>query len=121
MSKDNEKAAPAVVDVRHAVVEEPLLTPEEHARNEKQFIGEAPRFAQLPGQSATIVQYTWQHNAAAARHGWEAHAHHEGAPMRMTAKAYRNALRAAANPDARGDYAPCDAALSPHCPHQRKG
>ncbi len=119
MPKEHEKAA--MVDAEVRPEPEPMLTPEEHAKAEKQFVGVATRYARIGDQSPTIAQYTWQHNAAAALHGWDAHAHHAGEPIRMTAKAYRNALRAASSPDERGEYLPHDAALSPHCPHQRKG
>lgn len=118
MPKESEKAATVEADVRQ---DEPLLSPDEHAKNEKQFVGVFTRYARIGDQSPTVTQYTWQHNAAAALHGWDAHAHHAGEPIRMTAKAYRNALRAAAAPDALGEYLPHEAALSPHCPHQRKG
>lgn len=57
----------------------------------------------------------WQHNAAAALHGWDKHAHHEGAPMQLTGDDYFYALVAASEPTGKaGDYVPHPAALSPH-------
>lgn len=35
------------------------------------------------------------HAAAAVLHGWTLHAHHEGAPLRLTVEQYRNAVKAA--------------------------
>lgn len=118
MPKETLKQADA--DVRPVVDPDALATPEEHAKAEKQFAGRVVRFARIGNQSPTFDMYSWQHNAAAALHGWGDHAHHAGKPMQLTAKAYRNALRAAANPDVKGNYVPEPAALSPHCPHTRK-
>jgi hypothetical protein len=104
-----------------ADVSEPTATPEEHAHTEKQFVRKVQRYARINNEPASFELFTWQHNAASALHGWREHEHHAGKPIQLTGKAYRNALRAAAEPDATGNYAPCQAALSPHCPHQRKG
>jgi hypothetical protein len=121
-----EPAAPSVAEADERAVavakpdEEKLGTPEEHAVAEKQFVGTFDRYARIGDEAATVTRYTWQHNCAAALHGWADHEHHAGAPIRITAKAYRNALRAAAGPDATGDYVAHQAALSPHCPHTKK-
>lgn len=34
----------------------------------------------------------WKHAAAAALHGWSQHAHHEGAPMQLSAADYAAAI-----------------------------
>lgn len=50
------------------------------------------------------------HEAAAILHGWALHAHHEGAPIQITAEAYAAAIEAV---DAR-PLKPHPGALSPH-------
>lgn len=55
----------------------------------------------------------WQHDAAAALHGWTTHAHHAGAPMQLSGADYYEALVAASEPKS-GRYVPHPAALSPH-------
>jgi hypothetical protein len=61
-----------------------------------------------------IGDFLWQHEVAAVLHGWAAHAHHAGEPMRLTRADYESALKAAA-PD-KGNPTPHPAALSPHAP-----
>lgn len=56
----------------------------------------------------------WQHKAAAALHGWSEHAHHEGAPIKLTADEYYGALVAATKPAPDGNYLAHLPALSPH-------
>ena len=56
----------------------------------------------------------WQHSAAAALHGWDAHVHHVGAPMQLSGEDYFAALVSASEPDAKGNYRPHPGALSPH-------
>lgn len=123
MPKDTAAPAVTLAEVRFETVigeTDVTGTPEEHAKTEKQFIGRVDRYARVNNEPASFDLFTWQHNAAAALHGWADHAHHAAAPIQITAKAYRNALRAAAEPDAVGNYLPHPAALSPHCPHTRK-
>lgn len=45
----------------------------------------------------TDARDAWKHACAAAAHGWQEHAHHEGAPMQLTAADYKAALEAAGN------------------------
>lgn len=52
----------------------------------------------INGQSVSTDEYSWQHNAAAALHGWAEHEHHEAKPMHLSAEDYRAALLAASNP-----------------------
>lgn len=120
MAKEN---APEPVAAKADVsAPEPTATPEEHAHTEKQFVRNVQRYARVNNEPASFALFTWQHNAASALHGWREHEHHAGAPIQLTGKAYRNALRAAAEPNATGNYVPHPAALSPHCPHcLRKG
>jgi hypothetical protein len=56
----------------------------------------------------------WKHAAAAALHGWAEHAHHEGAPMELSAEDYAAALKAIEAPNAKGEYVPHAPALSKH-------
>lgn len=58
----------------------------------------------------------WQHAAAAALHGWDAHAHHAGEPLQLSAEDYYRALVAASAPDGAGNYRPHAGALSRHAP-----
>ena len=66
----------------------------------------------VPGQEDF---FSARHAAAAALHGWNDHAHHEGRELEMTEADYRTALDAGhpkkGNPKA---HRP---ALSKHCPH----
>jgi hypothetical protein len=39
----------------------------------------------------------WKHACAAAAHGWQEHAYHEGKPLQLTAADYDAALAAAAD------------------------
>lgn len=53
----------------------------------------------------------WQHNAAAALHGWGQHAHDEQAPIQLTESDYTKALKATeSNP-----LKPHKGAISKHC------
>lgn len=63
----------------------------------------------------------WRHAAAAALHGWGAHAHHEGAAMSLSRDDYEAALAAADKPaDARGNYRPHAGATSRHLPKSER-
>ena len=115
MSKETS-GKPAEAEVR----EEPTATPEEHAKTEKQFVRKVERYARVNNEPASFDLFTWQHNCASALHGWREHEHHTGQPIQLTGKAYRNALRAVAEPDAAGNYTPHSAAESKYSPH-RKG
>lgn len=67
------------------------------------------------GKKARPHVSLWQHNAAAALHGWAKHQHHAGAPMQLTGEDYFAALVAASEPTGKaGDYVPHPAALSPY-------
>lgn len=68
-----------------------------------------------PSPSGRDNRHLWRHSAAAALHGWPQHAHHTGAPMRLSRTDYDAAINAALQPDlTSADYVPHAAALSPH-------
>lgn len=77
-----------------AAVEDKLLTPEEHARNAGNLAGggQAPTFGE------ERQRYTWQHEAAAQLHGWEAHKLATVEPLKITRAAYDAALKAIEGP-----------------------
>lgn len=52
----------------------------------------------LNGQSVSTNEYSWQHNAAAALHGWAEHEHHEAKPLGLSLDDYKAALLAASKP-----------------------
>lgn len=86
-----------------------LSTVDELARKHSQYIPAKEGCPWLQDR------YTWQHAAAAARHGWEAHRYHAGEPMRLTDEDYLAALLAV-SPET-GPVAVHLGALSEHCPH----
>jgi hypothetical protein len=67
------------------------------------------------GQPGYEPHYSARHAAACALHGWNAHAHHAGAAMRLSEFDYRAALDAAS--PKQGNGAAHKPAFSPHCPH----
>lgn len=50
------------------------------------------------GQTVDMGLFSWQHNAAAALHGWAEHEHHEGKPVDLSLDDYKKALLAASSP-----------------------
>jgi hypothetical protein len=58
----------------------------------------------------------WKHAAAAALHGWGAHQHHAGGPMRLSGTDYAAALDAAC----KAPLTPHQAALSEYSPRAPK-
>jgi hypothetical protein len=63
--------------------------------------------------------YTADHAAAAALHGWDAHRHHFGEHLYLTARDYEAAIVAATTtPEGEREPVPHRAALSPRCPHR---
>jgi hypothetical protein len=100
MGKQDSKAAEAVVtsaEGRPASAE--LPTVDEHF---------ARAFPASPKGRAHADR--WKHAAAAALHGWAAHQHHAGGPMRLSVTDYAAALEAACQ----HPLTPHQAALSPH-------
>jgi hypothetical protein len=78
-----------------AAVEDKLLTPEEHAQNAGNLVttaGKAPSFGE------ERQRYSWQHEAAAQLHGWEAHKLATVEPLKITRAAYDAALKAIEGP-----------------------
>ena len=61
-----------------------------------------------------VGDFLWEHEAAAVLHGWTKHAHHAGEPMQLSRQDYESALKAAGVTNAKGEYMPHPAALSPH-------
>jgi hypothetical protein len=61
-----------------------------------------------------VGDFLWQHEAAAIEHGWAAHAHHAGEPIKLTRADYEAALKAVQPKE--GNPVPHPAALSPHKP-----
>jgi hypothetical protein len=62
----------------------------------------------------------WKHSAAVALHGWNEHVYHAGVAIVLSQASYEAALLAACTiPDGAHDYAPHQAALSPHSPLAR--
>lgn len=59
----------------------------------------------------------WQHNAAAALHGWKQHQHDTPEPLLLTEKNYLAALAAVEKPH----LMPHPGALSPYCKHEFRG
>ncbi len=106
-----DKAAAAAAETAPSVPAAVTQAPEEWAAQAFPPVG-AKRDRNHPS--------LWQHAAAAALHGWAEHAHHAGAPMRLSAEDYFAALVAASEPDTQGNYRPHPGALSRHAP-ARKG
>jgi hypothetical protein len=50
------------------------------------------------GQAVDMSVFSWQHNAAAALHGWAEHEHHEAKPVNISLDDYKKALLAASAP-----------------------
>lgn len=85
-----------------------LSSPHEHAvaiGSFKQRVARAGAVvASVGGRTPDLGEYSWQHQAAAALHGWggpgltEGHEHHEGKPIELTADDYKRALLAASAP-----------------------
>jgi hypothetical protein len=50
------------------------------------------------GQAVDMGVFSWQHNAAAALHGWAENEHHEGKPVELSLDDYKKALLAASAP-----------------------
>lgn len=50
------------------------------------------------GQSVDMSANSWQHNAAAALHGWAEHEHNEAKPIELSLDDYKKALLAASVP-----------------------
>ena len=125
---------------------EELRTPHEHAvaigafRNRKLAPGAV--VATLGGGAPDLGEYSMQHVAAEALHGWKDHAHHEGKPIKLNLEDYKSALKAAWKPVTRAvlkdgklgepidslkaaedgiptvtDYEPHAPAFSKHAPH----
>lgn len=140
-------------DVRPvAVVAKPtdLASPHEHAKALGSFGKREARpgsvaLTSVNGQSLSTDRYSWQHNAAAALHGWLEHEHHEAKPIELSAEDYKAALLAASAPVTRivgkdgkpgektnsheaaekgiptvTDYEPHAPALSRHAAHAKK-
>lgn len=63
-------------------------------------------------------RYSWQHAAAAARHGWNDHRYHAGEPMRLTEQDYLSAIAAVSQE--LGSFTVHPGAVSEHCPHNDK-
>jgi hypothetical protein len=125
-------------------------SPHEHAKALGSFRKRSMRagdvaVTSINGQSVSTDNYSWQHNAAAALHGWAEHEHHEAKPLEMSADDYKAALLAASKPVTRvirkdgkpgdvidsheaadrgipthTDYEPHPAALSRHAAHAKK-
>jgi hypothetical protein len=102
MAEESSAAAVAVSEPRRAQKAEALATPEQHAiatGNARRYMpavafggaGESPMPRETLGFSA-------EHAAAAALHGWALHEHQEGEPIKISADAYAEALKAAAHP-----------------------
>lgn len=118
----------------------PLASPLDHAKARKQVRPGVRRFARVNGEPATFDDFSPQHAAASALHGWVEHAHHEGKPIELADDDYAAALAAAFKPVTRAldksgkptgepvdshkaaadgiptftDYEPHKPALSPH-------
>ncbi len=116
-----------------------LAPPLDHAKALK-LVRTHERSARVNGEPATFEEFSPQHAAAAALHGWPEHEHHEGKPIQLSSDAYKAALHAAFNPVTRAvgkdgkptgdpidsheaaakgvptntDYEPHQPALSPH-------
>lgn len=52
----------------------------------------------INGQAVDMGLFSWQHNAAAALHGWAEHEHHEAKPVDLSLDDYKKALLAASAP-----------------------
>lgn len=75
------------------------------------------RAAEFPdGRGGHPHRDGWKHDAASALHGWTLHEHQTGKPMRLSLDDYREALKAALRPVAKGEsagkYVPHGPALS---------
>lgn len=127
-----------------------LAAPHDHAKAIGSFRSRKARagdvaVTSINGQSVSTDEYSWQHNAAAALHGWAEHEHHEAAPIALSLDDYKLALLAASAPVTRviakdgklgakvdsheaaakgiptvTDYEPYAPALSQHAAHSKK-
>lgn len=127
-----------------------LGSPHDHAKAVGSFRSRKARggdviVSSVNGQSVSADEYSWQHNSAAALHGWAEHEHHEAKPIELSVEAYRAALLAASEPVTRvidkdgkpgatidsheaaksgiptlTDYEPHAPALSKHAAHAKK-
>jgi len=79
-----------------------LRGPHEHAvaigafRERKERAGAV--VAAIGGRTPNLGEYSWQHQAAAALHGWVEHEHHEAKPVDLSLDDYKKALLAASSP-----------------------
>lgn len=111
--KAEEKATPSLAE---RLAKGGKASPHELAQH-CGFVTSQLRRALVDGLGADQAVYTWQHNAAAALHGWGAHEYHAGKPFELTLDAYKSALQAVEGPGENGHYMPVKGALSPHCKH----
>lgn len=63
-------------------------------------------FARIGNASHERRCFSWQHNAAAQLHGWNAYQHNHGKPLELSREDYECALRCASEPDKTGRYRP---------------
>lgn len=107
MSKDTPATAPqgSNTDLPKPPVDEAKgdgkFTPDELARRTGHLRGLTREQAVKIGAGTptlTTEAYSWQHAAAAQLHGWHAHAHHAGEPIRLTKQDYEGALKAVEKP-----------------------
>jgi hypothetical protein len=93
---------PTVPAEQAAPKNEELRTPHAHAvaigafRDRKLAPGAV--VATIGGGAPSLGEYSMQHAAAEALHGWKEHAHHEGKPIEISVDDYKRALLAAWKP-----------------------
>lgn len=102
--KDMSAEAPKGEAAPRAAAEQ--LTPEQWAHRKGLFVEAKP-----PNES----HFAWQHTAAATLHGWNAHTHHAGEPIRLSEPDYDAAIKAV---DAPGNPKAHKPAMSRYCPHK---
>lgn len=78
-------------------------TPRDHAKaigahKERELRKGDVAVTSVNGQAVDMNLFSWQHNAAAALHGWAEHEHHEGKPLELSRDDYKKALLAASAP-----------------------
>ena len=100
-------------EIKTTKKKKPKRAPESETKTPDQWCHDLRK--STPGRRPNRVPLPiWQHNAAAALHGWARHAHEANAPIQLSRAAYLGALDAVEETPS----TPCADALSPYQNHK---
>ncbi len=115
-----EATEPAIPERKGSEPKSGKAPPEKWA----QAFGLMPMLRQLDGTRQP--RPSWEHACADTLHGWSVHAYHAAGPIQLSESNYLAAIDAVKRgtplcKDGKAQYVPHKGALSPHCPHFKKG